>query len=262
MALQNGINANATSPLKLTQGGSQASLTASNGGIVYSNATQMQILAGTATAGQIIRSGSTAAPTWSTATFASTYGASELLYSNGANAVAGLATANSAVLVTAATGVPVWSATMTDGQLIIGDTAGTPTAATLTAGTGISIVNAAGAITINNTAAGQSWSVVTTNQTLADNVSFAANDAAQLSFALPAVAAVGDTFEVLSSNTGGFIITQGAGQQVIMGNVSSTLGAAGTTASNSTTGDWIELVCIVANNIFYANAKQGEFDLL
>lgn len=50
----------------LTQGGTNANLTASNGGIVWSNATQMQILAGTATARFPLLSGATAAPTWGT----------------------------------------------------------------------------------------------------------------------------------------------------------------------------------------------------
>ena len=120
-----------TLPLSLTNGGTNASLVASNGGIVWSNATQLQILAGIATAGHMLQSGATATPTWSTATypsaatnaarilradgtnwvqststFADTYTASAILYANGANNVAGLAPANNGVLVTNATGVP------------------------------------------------------------------------------------------------------------------------------------------------------------
>lgn len=125
------ITAGWTGQLGLTRGGSNASLTASNGGIVYSTASAMAILAGTATAGQHLQSGASGAPSWttatfpaisgttgtilrsngtnwvnSTATFADTYTASNLLYSNGANTVTGLATANSSVLVTSGSGVP------------------------------------------------------------------------------------------------------------------------------------------------------------
>lgn len=50
-----------------------------------------------------------------TSTFADTYTASNLLYSNGANAVAGLATANSSVLVTDGSGVPSLSTTLPNG---------------------------------------------------------------------------------------------------------------------------------------------------
>jgi len=121
----------------LSNGGSNAALSASNGGIVYSDASAMAILSGTPTAGKILQSGASTAPSWSTptypsasgsvgkilradgtnnvystATFADTYAASNLLYSNGANAVTGLATANNGVLITSGTGVPSISSTL------------------------------------------------------------------------------------------------------------------------------------------------------
>ena len=61
---------------------------------------------------------------------------------------------------------------MTNGQLIIGNTSGTPTAATLTARTNISITNASGSITIAATGVGVfSWTVVsgTSQAMLSDN---------------------------------------------------------------------------------------------
>lgn len=48
----------------LTYGGTNNALTASNGGIVYSDASKMNILAGTATAGQCLLSQSNSAPVW------------------------------------------------------------------------------------------------------------------------------------------------------------------------------------------------------
>jgi hypothetical protein len=63
------------------------SLTASNGGLVYSDATNLNILAGTATAGQIPRSGSSSAPSWSTATYPATTAAGSLLVSATANTI-------------------------------------------------------------------------------------------------------------------------------------------------------------------------------
>lgn len=56
-------------------------------------------------AGKVIRADGTN-NVYSTATFADTYAASNILYSNGANTVTGLATANNGVLVTSAGGVP------------------------------------------------------------------------------------------------------------------------------------------------------------
>lgn len=61
---------------------------------------------------------------------------------------------NSAVLLSTNAGVPVWSSTMTDGQLIIGSTGATPVAASLTAGSGVSITPGAGTITISATGSG------------------------------------------------------------------------------------------------------------
>lgn len=167
------ITAGWTGQLSLARGGTNAALVADNGAIPYSTATAIALLASTATAGKVLQSGSSAAPSWSTptypsasgtagkilrsdgtnnvyttSTFADTYSASNLLYSNGANTVTGLATANSASLVTNSAGVPAWSGSMTNGQVIIGSTGATPTAATLTAGTGIGITNAAASITL------------------------------------------------------------------------------------------------------------------
>ncbi|MSR73704.1 MAG: hypothetical protein EXS60_01445 [Candidatus Pacebacteria bacterium] len=72
----------------LAQGGTNANLTASNGGIFYSTDSAGAILSGTATAGQILRSGTSDAPSWSTATYPATSAASKyILTSDGTNFV-------------------------------------------------------------------------------------------------------------------------------------------------------------------------------
>ena len=77
----------------LAYGGTNANLTASNGGIFYSTATAGAILAGTATAGQVLRSGASSAPSWSTATYPSTAtGTGTFLRANGTNWLASTAT--------------------------------------------------------------------------------------------------------------------------------------------------------------------------
>ncbi len=95
-----------TGQLGLTRGGTAASLTASNGGIVYSTASALAILAATATATQMLQSGASGAPAWSTTTWPATSTINQLLYSSSANTIAGLATANNGILVTSAGGVP------------------------------------------------------------------------------------------------------------------------------------------------------------
>lgn len=109
-----------TGQLSLARGGTNANLTASNGGIVYSSATALAILAGTATANQVLLSGSSTTPAWSTATYPATTTANQLLYSSSNNVIAGLATANSSVLVTSAGGVPSLSTTLPAGLTIPG----------------------------------------------------------------------------------------------------------------------------------------------
>ena len=72
--------------IALADGGTNASLTASDGGIFYSTASAGAILSGTATAGQILRSGASTAPSWSTATYPATAGTSgNVLTSDGTN---------------------------------------------------------------------------------------------------------------------------------------------------------------------------------
>lgn len=98
--------------LSLARGGTNASLTASNGGLFYSTATAGAILAGTATANQVLLSGSSSTPAWSTAIYPGTTTINQLLYSSSANTISGLATANNAVLVTSSGGVPSLSSTL------------------------------------------------------------------------------------------------------------------------------------------------------
>lgn len=114
--------------LSLARGGTNANLTASNGGIFYSTATEGAILAGTATANKMLLSGATAAPTWSTSTIPSSAGATanKVLLSDGTNYVLSTPT------------FP--NASATSGKIIISDgtnwIASTPTFPNAATGTG------------------------------------------------------------------------------------------------------------------------------
>jgi hypothetical protein len=124
---------NLTGTLKLGNGGTNAALTASNGGIFYSTASAGAILSGTATANQVLLSGSSAAPAWSTATYPATTTINQILYSSSANVIAGITAVNSAVMISSAGGVPSFSTTLPSGLTIPGYQA-TITPAALTAG--------------------------------------------------------------------------------------------------------------------------------
>ncbi len=136
------------------------SITVSNTGVTSITGTVNQITASASTGGitlsipsVFVAPGSIAATTTvSGTTFnSSTLTASRVVVSDASKNLISLTTANSAALVTTSAGVPIMTSTMTDGQLIIGSTGATPVAASLIAGTGVTITPGAGAITISVT---------------------------------------------------------------------------------------------------------------
>ncbi len=86
-------------------------------------------------------------------------------------------------------------------------------------------------------------------QNLAPNQNYIANRATLITFALPAAAAVGSIIEIAGLGAGGWIISQGAGQQILVGSSATTPGATGTLASTNRY-DTIRLMCVTANTIF------------
>lgn len=142
----------------------------------------------------------------------------------------------------------ITSLALTNGQLPIGNTGNDPTAATLTAGTGVSISNGAGSITINASGGGLSWTVVTgTTQSMAVNNGYIANNAGLVTATLPATSAVGDTVAITGiNNATGWKIAQNAGNTIFFGSSSTTPGTGGSLASTATR-DTVYLVCMTAN---------------
>lgn len=179
-------------------------------------------------------------------------------YATTGTQISGLTTQNSSALVTDASGQPAWLSSLTNGQLIIGNTGGTPTAATLTAGSGISIANAGGSITISGTGGGYSWTEVTgTSQAMAVNNGYIANNAGLVTLTLPATASVGDTVTVQGKGAGLFRIAQNAGQTIHFGSRDTTTGAGGYLEATQRY-DSVELLCITANTDWAVyTAPQG-----
>ncbi len=238
-----------TGQLSLARGGTNANLTASNGGIFYSTATAGAILAGTATANQVLLSGSTAAPAWSTATYPATTTINQILFSSAANTITGITTANSATLYTTTAGVPTFTGSMTNGQVLIGSTGANPMLGTITAGTNISVTNAAGSITVNATgAASFAWNnVASGTQALVANQGYITNNGASLvTYTLPTTAAQGTLISIAGFSTGGWALAQNASQQIFFGNQSTTAGVGGSISSTNR-NDQIDLLCVTAN---------------
>lgn len=157
----------------------------------------------------------------------------------------------------------ITSLALTNGQLPIGNTGSDPTAATLTAGTGVSITNGAGSITIAASGGGLTWTVVTgTTQAAAVNNGYFANNAGTVTVTLPATAAVGTVVAVAGMNNAtGWVLAQGGGQQVFFGSATTTSGAGGSLASTKTF-DSVYLVCNVANTSWIVTNSVGNITVV
>lgn len=198
-------------------------------------------------AGKILRSDGTT-NTYSTSTFSDTYSANTILYASAGNTVTGLSTTARSVLSGNSSGVPTWLA-MTDGQIIVGSTSGSPAPTTLTAGAGISIANASNSITISGTGSGIGWTEVTgTSQAMTADSGYIANNAGLVTFTLPATAALGTVLNVVGKGAGGWTIVFNSGQSVQIGSS----GATTTSGSVSSTNryDSVQLVCTTANTVW------------
>lgn len=119
----------------------------------------------------------------------------------------------------------------------------------LTAGAGITISQSGANITISAVAQlFQFNTITTTSATMVVNQGFIANNASLVTLTLPAVSAVGNTIRVMGQGAGGWRIIYGGGQQIIVGNISSTIGTGN--VSSTQQRDGIELVCVSANTIW------------
>lgn len=215
-----------TGTVPLNQGGTNANLTASNGGIFYSTASAGAILAGTATAGKMLQSGASTTPSWSTptypsvsgtagkilrsdgtnniyttATFADSYTASNLLYSNGSNTVTGLATGNNGTLITDGSGVPSISSTLPNAVQLNITSLGTISAGAVPFNLIASGSNTTAAMTVG---VGASFSIATnTTCTLSFPGSIRVNGASAIGIDCLATANSSNVGATLTSNTSG-----------------------------------------------------------
>lgn len=156
----------------------------------------------------------------------------------------------------------ITSLALSDGQLVIGLTGNDPVAANLSAGTGISITNAAGSITINSSGGGLKWTVITgASQAMSVNNGYIANRAGTVAFTLPTTSAIGDMISVTGINTAlGWSIAYTTNQQIFFGTSSTTL-TTGSLASTATR-DTVTLVCVVANLVWNVISSVGNITVV
>jgi hypothetical protein len=215
----------------------------------------------TATTGQVLQNNAAADPTYSTATYPSTTTVSQILYSSATNVVSGLATANSATLVTTSAGVPVMSATMTNGQMIIGSTGATPVAGTITSTGGtITVTTGAGTLNLEVAGGGFTWTDVTTaTQAMLIENGYITDRSAGVVYTLPATAVLGAKMIVMGK-LGITTITPNANQQILLSSASGTVGVTGTIVGTNV-GDCITLVATTsgASTVWRAESFVGNW---
>lgn len=136
---------------------------------------------------------------------------------------------------------------LNNGEVWIGSTGGTPLAANITAGTGVTVTNGSNTITIAASGAGMTWNVPTgTTQAAAVNNGYIANSNATGAcvITLPATAAVGSLIAVQGLGSEGWTLTANTGQTIQFGSIASTSGGSW---SSTNQYDSIWVICAVAN---------------
>jgi hypothetical protein len=225
------ISASLAGIVPLNKGGTNANLTASAGSVVYSNSTALALSA-VGSAGQLLQSTGTTAPTWTTATYPSTSSiANTYLISNGTNFTLSSFTFNLGGSFSSQ-GIITYSGASTAIFNISGPTNVTfPLSGTLaTTSQLMSNVN-----------------VIAATQNMLSNVSYTTNYTGGIvTYLLPTTSAIGDVIEITGNSTGGWTITQNAGQNIQMGVDSTTIGVSGSLTS-SNRYDSIRLKCTVVN---------------
>ena len=145
--------------------------------------------------------------------------------------------------------------TYLDGQLLIGNSTGNTLAkATLTAGSGISITNGSGTISIASTGGSFSWTEITTNTNGAINTGYITNSASRIGVELPSTAAQGSILAMAGKGAGGWNLAPNVGQTIYNGAGSVTYPGF---LQSTNAHDCVNVVNITANTEFDARNFNG-----
>jgi len=224
-----------TGTLSLARGGTGASLTASDGGIFYSTASSGAILSGTSTAQQLLMSGASAAPSWSTSTYPTTNAINTLLYASSANVMAALATAVNGVLITSNTGTPSWLANSGTAGFVLTANSGAPPSWQPNSSGGLEWIEAPSA-----------------SFTATVNTGYYTKGGTPIEMLLPEIAAAGTVIGIVGGGIGWSIKPNAAQLIYVLDAVSATYP---TGAVNSTSSfDAVELLCVTANTDWVARS--------
>ena len=165
---------------------------------------------------------------------------------NGTGTFSATSVTNHAILVGGASNA-ITSIPLTNGQLAIGSTGVDPVAATLTAGTGITIANSAGTITLNSAGGGLTTTAQTASFSAAVNNSYiCSGSAATVVATLPATAALGDVVEIIGlfSSTHQWQLAVSGTGKISLGTLQ---GAATGSLTSTNVSDSVLVKCVTAS---------------
>jgi hypothetical protein len=90
------------------------------------------------------------------------------------------------------------------------------------------------------------WNKIAASQPLVSNNGYICTGGGVLVLTLPATSLVGDIIEITLDGSTGFMVAQGAGQSILIGNKNTTTGVGGSLTSTQQ-GDSLRMVCSVTN---------------
>lgn len=131
-------------------------------------------------------------------------------------------------------------------------------------GAGIATSGSGSSITITATAAGFSWVNVTgTSANMSKEHGYQANNAGLVTLTLPTTVSstFGDAIAIQGFGAGGWKIEQNAGQQIIFGNHSTSVGAGGSLSSTNQY-DGLELVCSSTTTTWLVRSSIGNITVV
>ena len=156
----------------------------------------------------------------------------------------------------------------TNGILYVCTTSGTAVTAvwsksvTLTAGSGITIVQNSNNIVISASDIGLSWNnVTTTTTTMVIGNAYVTNNTSRVILTLPETSSFGDIILIVGQGSGGWKVVYGAAQYIQLGEDASTPTTGNIASTNPY--DAISLVCVIANTTWQNfAAPQGNITIV
>jgi hypothetical protein len=118
-------------------------------------------------------------------------------------------------------------------------------------------VSLGGTVNLATSGGGVAWvDVMSGAQLLAANTGYVVDNGAGLvTFTLPAVATIGDTYIIQGKSSGGWQVNVGAGQVINVGNHPTTISTGNVASTNQ--WDSVTITCVTANTTFATRAVQG-----